>query len=179
MIKAAKAYVHYMDAISQAVAQVVKFMVFGVMGVLMFEAISRTFFNAPHIWSVESAQFIMAAYYLLGGAYTLLVGEHVRLDLLYTKWSTKKKAFIDAITFFVALVYLIILTYGGWQGLTYAIKYKQVTYSAWAPQVTPIKIIMEIGIVLMLLQLIAEFIKDLATIKGEHIGEYKGENKYD
>jgi len=171
MFKAAKIYVRYMDAISRAVGSVVKFMIFGMIAILLYETVSRTIFNRPHIWSVESAQFVMAAYYLLGGGYSLLIGSHVRMDLLYDRWSAKKKAVVDVITFFIALLYLGVLTYGGWQGILYAIKYKQVTYSAWAPQVAPIKIIMQIGIVMMLLQLIAEFIKDLAIIRGENIYE--------
>ena len=171
MSKAAKIYVRYMDAISRAVGKVVMFLIFGMIAILLYETVSRTLFNQPHIWSVESAQFVMAAYYLLGGGYSLLVGSHVRMDLLYDRWSAKGKAVADIITFFIALLYLVVLTYGGWQGILYAVKYKQVTYSAWAPQVAPIKIIMQIGIVLMLLQLIAEFIKDLAKVRGENIYE--------
>jgi len=171
MTKAAKTYVRYMDATSRAVGTVVMFLIFGMIAILLYETVSRTIFNQPHIWSVESAQFVMAAYYLLGGGYTLLMGSHVRMDLLYDRWSAKGKAVADIITFFIALLYLVVLTYGGWQGILYAVKYKQVTYSAWAPQVAPIKIIMQIGIVLMLLQLIAEFIKDLAKVRGENIYE--------
>lgn len=101
----------------------------------------------------------------------MLIGSHVRMDLLYNNWSAKKKAVVDVITFFIILLYLVVLIYGGFQGILYALKYKQVTYSAWAPQVAPIKIIMQIGIVMMLLQVIAEFIKDLAIIRGENIYE--------
>jgi len=169
MIKAAKIYVRYMDATSRAVGKFVMFLVFAMIGILIYETVSRTIFNRPHVWSMETAQFVMAAYYLLGGGYTLLMGGHVRMDLLYNKWSAKRKAVADVITFFIILLYLVVLLYGGFQGIQYALKYKQVTYSAWAPQVAPIKIIMQIGIVMMLLQIIAEFIKDLAIIRGEDI----------
>jgi len=171
MIKAAKIYVRYMDATSRVVGKIVMYLIFGMIAILLYETVSRTLFNRPHIWSVESAQFVMAAYYLLGGGYSLLIGSHVRMDLLYNNWSVKKKAVVDVITFFIALLYLVVLSYGGWQGILYAVKYKQVTYSAWAPQVAPIKIIMQIGIVMMLLQMIAEFIKDLAIVRGENIYE--------
>lgn len=171
MIKAAKIYVRYMDATSRAVGRVVMFLIFGMIAILLYETVSRTIFNRPHIWSVESAQFVMAAYYLLGGGFSMLIGSHVRMDLLYNNWSAKKKAVVDVITFFIILLYLVVLIYGGFQGILYALKYKQVTYSAWAPQVAPIKIIMQIGIVMMLLQVIAEFIKDLAIIRGENIYE--------
>jgi len=108
----------------------------------------------------------MAAYYLMGGGFTLLIGGHVRMDLFYTRWSKKGKAVADVITFIPLVIYMVILLWGGVQGIIYSITYKQVTYSAWAPQVTPIKIFMVLGIVLMFLQVISELIKDIADLKG-------------
>ncbi len=124
---------------------------------------SRTFFNHPWIWTVEMAQFVMAAYYTLGGAYTLIMDGHVRMDLAYAKWSPKNKALADVLTFVVIMLYLVVLLLGGIISLEYSIKYKQKSYSSWAPPVTPIKIIMVFGMFLMILQVIAEFFKDLAA----------------
>ncbi len=139
------------------------------MGILLFETLARIIFNRSQLWSVEMAQFFMAAYYLLGGGYTLLIGGHVRMDLFYHRWSAKRKALADGITFFITLLYMLVLLHGGIKGLIYSIKYNQVSYSSWAPPVTPIKIIMLIGITLMLLQTISELIKDLAIARGEEI----------
>ncbi len=169
MIKAAKAYVRYMDATSRIVGKFAMFLIFAMVAILLFETMARIIFNRSQLWSVEMAQFFMAAYYLLGGGYTLLIGGHVRMDLLYHRWSAKKKALIDIITFFMTLLYMVVLLYGGIKGLMYSIKYNQVSYSSWAPPVTPIKIIMLIGITLMLLQIVAELIKDLAIARGEEI----------
>jgi TRAP-type mannitol/chloroaromatic compound transport system permease small subunit len=167
MIKAVKIYLRYMDAISRIIGHFAKFLIFGMIGILLYETLTRTFFNHPNVWSVETAQFVMAAYYTLGGAFTLLIGGHVRMDLLYDRWSMKQKAVADAITFFIVLLYLGVLIYGGIQGIQYAAKYNQTSFSSWAPPVLPIKIIMVIGMVLMLLQCGAEFIKDLLVIRGE------------
>lgn len=167
MLKIAKLYVRYIDAISRMVGHVAKFMIFGMIGILLYETVTRTFFNHPNIWSVETAQFVMAAYYTLGGAFSLLIGGHVRMDLLYDKWSTKKKAVADAITFSIAFLYLVVLIYGGFQGIKYAARYNQTSFSSWAPPVLPIKIIMVGGMLLMLLQFGSEFIKDLMIIRGE------------
>lgn len=167
MNKALKTYVRHVDAMSLRVGNVVKFLILAMIGVLVFEAISRNFFNSSHIWSLEITEFINVTYYLLGGAYTLLIGGHVKMDVFYANWSAKKKAIFDIITFVFALTFLVMLIYGGSKSVIYALKYNQVTYSAWAPPVAPIKIIMVIGIVLMLLQNIAEFIKDLAIARGK------------
>jgi len=75
----------------------------------------------------------------------------------------------DAITVFFLIFYLVFLLYGGISSIEYAVRYGQVNYTPWAPPLAPIKIIMTIGIVLMLLQTIATFFKDLAKAKMEKI----------
>jgi TRAP-type mannitol/chloroaromatic compound transport system permease small subunit len=145
------------------------YLVFAMMGILLFESLSRTILNEPHIWVVEMAQFIMAAYYLLGGGYSLILEGHVRMDLLYGRWSPKRQALSDLFTASLLIFYLVFLLIGGISGITYAIRYGQVNYTPWAPPLAPIKIIMVIGILLMLLQVIASFFKDLAKVKGETI----------
>lgn len=169
MTKAVKAYVRSMDATSRVIGKFVMFWVIGMMGVLLFETISRTLFNHPYIWTVEMSQFIMAAYYMLGGCYSHLIEGHVRMDLFYGRWSAKRRATFDVFTFALLAFYLVILLIGAIQGIQYSWEFKQVSYSAWAPPVTPIKIIMTIGIVLMMLQVLSEFFKDLARANGEEI----------
>ncbi len=169
MIRAAKAYVKYVDATSRLVGKVVMYLIFVMMAILLYDTISRTVFGKPNIWAVELTQFFMAAYYLLGGGFTLLIGGHVRMDLFYSKWTKKGKAIADVITFVPLLIYMVILLWGGVQGIIYAITYKQVTYSAWGPQVTPIKLFMVAGLLLMFLQIISELIKDIADLRGENL----------
>jgi TRAP-type mannitol/chloroaromatic compound transport system permease small subunit len=165
--KVIKAYVDGITATSKVVGMLAMYLLFGMLGILFFETISRTVFNHPWIWTVEMAQFVMAAYYTLGGAYTLIIDGHVRMDLAYAKWSPKNKALADILTFTIVMLYLVTLVLGGIISLEYSIQYKQKSYSSWAPPVTPIKIIMLFGMLLMILQVIAEFFKDLAKVRGK------------
>jgi len=168
MPKAIRAFVRWVDAVNKKVGYFSMYLVFAMTGVLLYESLSRTLLDRPHIWVVEVAQFIMAAYYLLGGGYSMILKGHVRMDLLYGRWSVRKQAVMDLITMPFLLFYLIFLLWGGLSSLQYAIEYQQVNYTSWAPVLWPIKLIMVIGIVLMLLQAIATFFKDLEkAIKGE------------
>lgn len=169
MNKVIKGYVDGITATSKAFGAMAMYLLFGMLGILFFETCSRTFFNKPWIWTVEMAQFVMAAYYTLGGAYTLIIDGHVRMDLAYAKWSPKNKALADVLTFVLIMLYLGVLLLGGIISLEYSIKYRQKSYSSWAPPVTPIKIIMLIGMTLMILQVIAEFFKDLAKVRGKEV----------
>ena len=169
MPKAVKTYVRCVEAVNRKVGKFAIYMVFAMMGLLLFESISRTIFNAPHIWVIEMAQFLMAAYYLLGGGYSMILKGHVRMDLLYGRWSPKRQALADVITASMLIFYLVFLLVGGISSIEYAVKYGQKNYTPWAPPLAPIKIIMTIGIVLMLLQAIAIFFRDLAKARGEEI----------
>ncbi len=166
MPKAVKLYVRYVDAVSRVIGRITMYLIFAMMGILLFGAISRSFFNVPFIWVVEMAQFVMTAYYLLGGAYSIQLDSHVRMDLLYGRWSPRTKAMVDAVTGCLLIFYLIILLYGGVSSTQYALEYGQKNYSVWAPPLAPIKIIMTIGIAMMLLQIIATLFKDLEKAKG-------------
>ncbi len=175
MPKAIRIYVRYIDAANKKVGKFSMYLVFAMMGVLLFESISRTIFNQPHIWVVEIAQFLMAAYYLLGGGYSMILDGHVRMDLLYGRWSARRQALSDAITGFLLIFYMVFLLTGGISASKYALTYGQVNYSSWAPPMAPIKIIMTFGILLMLLQVIATFFKDLARARGKDLNEDRGE----
>jgi TRAP-type mannitol/chloroaromatic compound transport system permease small subunit len=75
----------------------------------------------------------------------------------------------DAITVVFVIIYLIVLFAGGISSTNYAITYKQQNYSAWAPVLWPIKIVMTVAIFLMLLQAISSFFKDIAELRGKPI----------
>ncbi len=169
MYKAAKTYVRFIDAMSQRVGKGVKYGVVAMIGILLFETVSRTVFNAPREWTVEMAQFVMAAYYILGGSYALLMGGHVRMDLAYDRWSAKRRAIADAITASIAVFYIVIFLVGGINSAIYALKVGQITYSPWGPPLAPIKIIFVSGATLMLLQIIANFFRNLAIARGKPI----------
>jgi len=142
------------------------YLVYAMIGILFYSTISKNFFD-PSLWTLEMAQFAMVTYYLLGGGYSMQTGDHVRMDLLYSRWSDRTKAIVDAITILFLIFYLCLLLFGGISSTRYALQYGEESYSAWAPPMAPIKIIMCFGITLMLLQVIATFFKDLAKVRGE------------
>jgi len=169
MPRVIKAYVRYVDALNRTVGTVVLYMIFVMMAVLLFGSISRYVFNASFLWIIEMSQFLMAAYYLLGGGYSLQMESHVRMDVFYERWQPRTRAFWDSLTAFCLVFYLAFLTLGGVSSTSYALQYGQKNYSAWAPLMWPIKMVMTIGIVLMLLQAISIFFKDLAKFTGREI----------
>ena len=166
MPKAIKLFVRGVETINRVVGRFAMYLIFAILGVLLYSSISKTFFM-PAAWTLESAQFLMVAYFLLGGAYSMQLDAHVRMDLFYSRWSPKTRALVDVLTIVFLIFYLVLLLYGGISSTQYALEYDETSYSAWSPSMAPIKIVMCIGIALMLLQAIATLFKDIAAARGE------------
>ncbi len=190
MIRAMATYVRVVDAVNYRIGRVMMWGLFVMMGILLWSSISKTFF-LPSLWTLEMAQFAMVTYYIMGGPYSIQMGSNVRMDLFYHNWSHRKKAWFDAFTVMLLILYLGVLFYGGLGSTAYSLGYwgdEPVTYftglltgseeigrlerssTAWRPYIWPIKAIMVFGFFLMLLQAISEFFKDIARINGQEIG---------
>ena len=91
-------YVKIIDAVSRLIGRFVMYTIVVMVGVLLLGAITRNILNMPLAWTVEMAQFIITAYYIVGGAYSMQLGDHVRMDLIYDRFSPKNKAKIDVAT---------------------------------------------------------------------------------
>ena len=168
MPPAVRAYVRIVEAVSRAVGRFAMLMIFAMMAVLLYSAVSKAFL-LPALWTLESAQFLMVAYFLLGGGYSIQLGAHVRMDLLYGRWPARAKARTDSVTALLLIAYLALLVYGGISSSQYAVEYGERSYSSWAPPMAPIKIIMTCGALLTLLQVSATFLKDFAAARGREI----------
>ncbi len=192
------AYIHSIDAMNRFIGRFAMYLLFVLIGVLMWSSISKTFFD-PAQWTLETAQFVMVAYFILGGPYSIQLGSNVRMDLFYGNWSIKTKAWVDAFTVMFLLFYLVVLFIGAISSTAYSlgyfgmepfiffkdlfvafitggveaasdmIGYLERSPTAWRPLLWPIKFIMCFGILLMLLQALAEFFRDIGRIRGMEV----------
>jgi TRAP-type C4-dicarboxylate transport system permease small subunit len=169
MPRVIRAYVRWMDKVGIIVGVVAMVQAFTLMALLVESSFARLILGASHVWSVEMAQFVMSAYYLLGGALSEQDDYHVRMDLWYSRFSPRGKAIIDCFSSPMLLFYLLFLFIGAIESSGWAVANDQVNYSPWAPPMAPIKIIMSIGIGLMFFQTLAVFFRDLARATGRSI----------
>jgi TRAP-type mannitol/chloroaromatic compound transport system permease small subunit len=178
-------YIRAVDAVNHRVGRIVMYGIFVLMGILLWSSISKTFF-LPSLWTLEMAQFVMVAYYILGGPYSIQLGSNVRMDLFYGQWSVRKKAWVDLLTVLCLIFYLCVLLYGAVSSTAYSLGYwgsepfsylggviigteevgrMERSSTAWRPYLWPIKSIMIVGMFLMLLQCISELFKDVLRLK--------------
>lgn len=193
-----RGYVRFVDAINYRLGRIAMYLVFVLIGILLWSVFTKTFMN-PSLWTVEMAQFIMVSYFIVGGPYSIQLGSNVRMDLFYGEWTPVTKAWVDAFTVLCLLFYLCVLLYGAVASTAYSLGYfgkepfgffldLAVTFftagpegvsdllgtlernaTAWRPQLWPVKIVITCGIFLMLLQVLAEFFRDIARIRGAEL----------
>ncbi|MFN3954179.1 MAG: TRAP transporter small permease subunit [Pararhodobacter sp.] len=162
------AYVRLVERLNYGIGRLAMYSLFALMGVLLWGAIARVGFH-PQVWTDEMAQFLLLGYFMLGGAYALQLGSAVRMDLLYSRWSDRTKAAVDAVTILTLIFYLVVLLWGGIESTQYSLEYGERRRGMWRPYMAPIKIVMCIGIMLMLLQCTAFLIRDIAKLRGKDI----------
>ena len=197
-MRAMRGYIRAVDAVNYRLGRIVMYGIFGMIAVLLWSSISKTFL-LPSFWTLEIAQFAMVAYYMLGGPYSIQLGANVRMDLFYHSWTTRRKAWFDAFTVLFLLFYLGVLLYGAMGSMAYSLGYfgdqplafwgqflwaflsggfdgagEMLGYlerspTAWRPVLWPIKLVMCIGVFLMLLQAVSELLKDILRLRGEDI----------
>lgn len=162
-------YVLWIDRLNRWVGRLAMALFFVMAAVMLWSTFSRAVLGTPVNWALETTQFLLAAYFLLGGAYSLQHDAHVRMDLFYSRFSARHRAIIDAVTILFVLFFLGVLLWGAVSSTQYALQYNQKNYSAWSPVLWPVKVAMTAGILLMLLQVISQFFKDLAEAMGRPI----------
>ncbi|MGJ8628437.1 MAG: TRAP transporter small permease subunit [Sulfitobacter sp.] len=189
MFDLVRGFIRGVDAVNFRLGRIVMYGIFVLMAILLWSSISKTFF-LPSLWTLELAQFAMVTYYILGGPYSLQLGSNVRMDLLYGEWSPRKKAWADLMTVLCLIFYLGVMLYGAIGSTAYSLGYwgtepfsffgglitgstevgrMETSPSVWRPWMWPIKSVMVLGLFLMLLQCISEFLKDVLRIKGEAV----------
>ena len=75
-----------------------------------YEVFARYLFGAPTIWAYEVGYTLTGAHFLLGMAFTLKNGEHIRIDIFSGKFSPRTRAIIDLVGYAVLLPLTLWLT---------------------------------------------------------------------
>lgn len=81
--------------------------------VVFFDVILRYLFRTSTVWLQESEWHLFGIVYLLAAGYTMLYDEHVRVDIVYSRWPSRKKAWSDLIlylVFFYPSAFMVMIT---------------------------------------------------------------------
>ena len=130
-------------------------------------AIVRKAFNVSSNAYLEVQWYLFAAAFLLASAYTLLNGEHVKIDVVYSRWSKRAQMWIDVFGFTCFLLPFCAAIL--WFSVPFFLKglYSgEMSSNAGGLLRWPVYAMIPLGFGLLMLQGVSELIKRLAFLQG-------------
>jgi TRAP-type mannitol/chloroaromatic compound transport system permease small subunit len=134
-----------------------------------WEVVARYVFDSPTRWAYEAIYSLYAALFMLGAAYGLRVGAHVRTDFLWQKWRARTRALIEIVAY-VALFFpgMLLFLFSGleftWDSWRAG---ERSADTAWMPPLWPLKSLVPLSCLLLLLQGLSELLKSVHAFRHE------------
>lgn len=130
----------------------------------------RYVFDIGWIALQESITYMHAMVFLIGAAYTMQQEAHVRVDILYSKLSTKNRAWVDLLGgLFLLLPMMVFITWVSWEYILSSWNVMESSREAGGlPGVYLLKSLILMMATLLILQAIVQVIRSLQKIRGAH-----------
>lgn len=149
------------DWISEKSGVFVSFWTVNAVVFYFFEVVMRYLFNMPTIWVHEASFLLLGMQYLLAGAFALLHGAHVRVDVMYNLLPVRGRIGMDIFTSMFFFMFALILMVTSWTFFQNSYSMGETTVETWGIQYWPVKAMMFLGSVLLFLAGVSKLIKDI------------------
>ena len=133
---------------------------------MVYEVVARYAFIAPTVWAFDISRMLYGALFMLGAGYALYRGVHIRADFIYRNWSPRTQGLIDAVLYvtfyFPGMIFLLWVSsefaYDSW------VRGERAMQTSWMPHLGPINTALPVGVFLLAVQGVSEFLKSVYAI---------------
>lgn len=157
-------FTDWIDRLNTRVGEYVAYWAVIAVFVYYYEVLARYVFNSPTNWVHESMFLMFGMQYMLCGAYAYREDQHVRVDVLYTRFSRRGKAIADIVTSVFFFIFTVTMLWTGWRFAADAIGNSERSFTEWGIQYWPVKLAIPIGAALIVLQGLSKLIKDILIV---------------
>jgi len=162
-------WLKYIDRISEWTGIAAAWITIPLIAVVMYEVVMRKLFNLPTEWGYDTCWMLFGVQFMMGGAYTLLHQGHVRIDIVYNVLSPRGKLIFDVVVYAVFFLFVMVLL--TWAGIQFAaeawVTGENLSTSNWLFPSGPIKTVIPVAFFLLVLQSLAELIRNLSILMKE------------
>jgi TRAP-type mannitol/chloroaromatic compound transport system permease small subunit len=140
------------------------------------EVFARYVLRAPTMWALDVTTMSYAALFMLGAALALLKGAHVRTDMLWQRFSDRRKGMIDSLALMLFfLPTMAVLFFISIDDFLYSVSIDERSSSgAWTPVLWPLRGVIPLTAFMLFLQGISELMKSLwAWRTGEFLTKHE------
>ena len=131
-------------------------------------AIVRKAFDVSSNAFLETQWYLFSAIFLLCSPYTLLRNEHIRIDVVAGRLSSRAQTWIDVFgTVFFLLPMAIVITYLSWVVFMRSWNINEMSSNAGGLVIWPARLLVPVGFFLLSLQGMSQLIKLVAHLRGQ------------
>ncbi|MBU2958817.1 TRAP transporter small permease subunit [Paracoccus sp. 1_MG-2023] len=155
------------DRMTTAIGRSVAWLILLAILVSAINAIVRKVFSISSNAWLELQWYLFGAAFMLASAYTLLQNEHIRIDVVYGRWSRRAQHWIDlAGTVLFLLPFTALMIWVVTPKLIENIAENEVSMNAGGLLIWPARAILLAGFVLLFIQGLSEIVKKIAVMRG-------------
>lgn len=155
------------DAVSTAVGKSVSWLLLAAVLISTTNAIVRKIFDVSSNAWLEVQWYLYGAVFMLAAAYALLKNEHVRIDLISSKWTQRTRNILDLVLHIIFLLpFASLMTYLAWPWFWSSFFSGEMSSNAGGLIIWPAKFLVLAGFFLLMLQTFSEIIKKYAIVRG-------------
>lgn len=131
------------------------------------EVVMRYALSQPTAWALETTIMSYGALFMLGTAFAMLKGAHVRTDILWENFSERTKGIIDATAYgLLFLPSMALLMYVSFDKFLYSWSIaERSTYTVWQPAIWPMRAVVPAAALLLFVQGVSELLKNLWAVR--------------
>jgi TRAP-type mannitol/chloroaromatic compound transport system permease small subunit len=128
---------------------------------ITYEVVARYLFRAPTIWVFEASYMVNGAAFMLGCAFALHKGAHVRTDIFWEMYSERTKGIVDLVSyvvlFFPAMITMMLISIDdAWMSYELGERSQE---SIWRAVMWPFRASIPLAALLFMIQGISEVLK--------------------
>ena len=127
------------------------------------EVVMRYLFGSPTTWAADMTVMSYGSLFMLGSAYAMFKGAHVRTDIFWNGFSERTKGIIDSVAYLCLFLPVMALIFAiSIDDAVYAYTIdERSTLSLWRPVMWPFRAVIPLAAVLMFAQGVSELLKAL------------------
>ena len=159
-------FLRIIDKITEYSGRYSSYLLVPVILTVVYSVILRYCFNDIVHWAFEVSLFLYGIFVMMGGAYTLKVGSHVRVDILPGRLSHKWNCYLDLFSFASIIIVCCIVVYLGskWAWISTLQLERSDRQTPFDPQIWWYKWFIPLSSAILGLQAFAETVKTFRSL---------------
>lgn len=155
-------FTRFLDRINRWLGEwFVSWLMLLIMGVVLFEVVTRRFIGSPHIWTQEIITYLFCAHFVLAIGYTLHYKEHVNADVLTSLMPERVQVALETVVYFIFVgLFVYVMTPTSIKFAERAWSYGERAPTAFNSPVYLVKVLIPVSLILLTIQLVAILLKN-------------------